>query len=158
MSTLLASLVIGLHLHTVHVGDESEKPPALRNQDHTPGLFVRMPEWSLLGAEPTAGIYRNSLGRTSVYGGLTWQTESKRLAASLALASGYQYRRVTGQRACGAGYVADCWWDHGSTKHRLMPIGALSIAFPETRPFLLGGTARVLWIGKGVSLALEWSH
>lgn len=160
LAATVGAVVIGAHLHTLHFGNDDGTPAAFRNRDDTPGLFVRVPEYPLLGGEPTAGVYRNSVGRTSVYGGLTWHNESRRFAASLALASGYQYERLYGQAACKAGRLSvehnPCWWDHGKTHAKLMPIGALSVAFPETKPYLLGGTARVLWIGKGVSLAVEW--
>lgn len=160
ITAAIGAVVIGAHLHTVHFGDEADTPPAFRNRDSTPGLFIRLPERLVLGGEPSFGIYRNSVGRTSVYGGLTWESPKKRYAASLALATGYRYERVDGQQACPEGTtnyaMFPCWWDHGATRHALMPIGALSVAFPETKPYLFGGTARVLWIGKGISFALEF--
>jgi hypothetical protein len=50
----------------------------------TPGAYVRMAN----GA--TAGAYRNSLGKASVYVGWTWQTDDERFALTVGAVSGYR--------------------------------------------------------------------
>lgn len=50
----------------------------------TPGAYVRMAN----GA--TAGAYRNSLGKASVYVGWTWQTDDERFALTVGAVTGYR--------------------------------------------------------------------
>lgn len=155
--TRAAGLVVGAHLHTLHFSNESERPESLRNRDSTPGLYVRSGDYRLLGGQPTAGLYRNSLGRTTVYGGLTWESSNKRWAASLALASGYRIKRVDIDCPAAHRHKAPtplCWYEHGRTNAHLLPIGGVSLAIPEALPYLRV-TPRVIWLGKGLHLSIE---
>ena len=51
--------VVGFHLFSQHV-------PAANYNNFNPGIYYRLAEG------PVAGIYRNSVRRTSVYAGYTW--------------------------------------------------------------------------------------
>jgi hypothetical protein len=72
--------LIGLHLATLHSNH------AL--QAENPGIYMRAPD----GA--TAGVLRNSYGRTSVYGGWTFETEDQRFALTVGAITGYPAKRV----------------------------------------------------------------
>lgn len=154
LSAVLASVVIGAHLHTFHFGRE-DTHPALPLRDSTPGLYVRTEHgW-------TAGIVpRNSYGFASVYLAQTIETADGRFALTLGAITGYQIRKVYRDDVCRPGYVSTpsdpCWTKHGKTNAVLRPLIAPSIAFPEARPYLLGGTPRVVVLGKGVNLSIEW--
>ena len=71
------ALVLGLHLATAHLG------AAQGLQAATPGIYLRTE------AGLTAGVYRNSNGRTSSYAGWTWETEGRGLALTLGAVTGY---------------------------------------------------------------------
>ncbi len=145
---------VGLHLHTFHVGSDGSMPPALRNTDSTPGLYVRT-ESGL-----TAGIARNSLRRTSVYLAQTWTTDDERWSLSLGAITGYRYRWVTGQHVCRPGYTSvpnnPCRYQHGKTNAHLRALIAPSWAWVEARPYLGGATPRVVLLGKGVNLSVDF--
>lgn len=149
-----ASLVIGAHLHTFHVGRE-KAPAGLRNSDSTPGLYVRS------DSGLTAGIARNSLRRTSLYLAQTWETESGRFAITAGAITGYRNRKVYGQHVCPAGHYhlpeigAPCSYRHGTTNAHLRPLIAPSWAWIEARQYLGGATPRVVLLGKGISFAVE---
>lgn len=144
---------VGLHLHTFHLGGDGDLPPALRNTDHTPGLYVRS-ESGL-----TAGIARNSFRRTSVYLAQTWTTDDERFSVSVGAITGYRYKTVTGQRACPEGRTHAvnyyCEWNYGKTSAHLRPLLAPSWAWIEARPYLGGATPRVVLLGKGVNVSIE---
>lgn len=71
----------------VHVGSWHSKPGY---ENRNPGAYWRS------DAGLTAGAYRNSYGRTSVYGGATVQTEGALcFALTAALFTGYPQRRVS---------------------------------------------------------------
>lgn len=145
LATAVASLVIGAHVYTAHA--PGHDGPAL--QDFNPGLYART-ESGL-----TFGAVRNSLGRPSLYLAQTWETQDKRFALTVGAISGYQYRRIEGQRVCRAGYVHaeanPCYYMHGKTNAVLRPLIAPSIALPA-----IGGvTPRVSLLGKGVHFSIE---
>lgn len=153
LSATVASVVIGAHLHTFHFGGNGDLPPALRNTDRTPGLYLRT-ESGL-----TAGVARNSLRRTSVYLAQTWATDNERWSLTVGAITGYRYRWVTGQHVCRPGYTSapenPCLYQHGKTRAHLRPLIAPSWAWIEARPYLGGATPRVVLLGKGVNLAIE---
>lgn len=143
------AVTIGAHLHTFHIGSQNDVPPALRNTDRTPGLYIRA------DSGLTAGIVRNSLRRTSVYLGQTWSTDDGRWSLTVGAISGYQYRLVRGQRACFEGFThfptAPCEFSHGKTSAVLRPLIAPSVALPA-----IGGvTPRVVLLGKGINVSVE---
>ena len=147
-SSIAAGVVLGAHLHTIHIGRE-KAPAGLRNSDSTPGLYVRS------DSGLTAGIARNSLRRTSVYVAQTWTTSDGRWSLTVGAITGYQYRTVRGQHACGEGQThfpaAPCEFKHGKTNAVLRPLIAPSIALPA-----IGGISpRVVLLGKGVNVSLE---
>lgn len=146
--TTAAALVIGAHIYTVHFGRD-DAPVGYRNQDTTPGLYLRT-ESGL-----TAGIARNSLGRASVYLGQTWSTDDGRWSLTVGAITGYQYQTIRGQHVCRHGYThtaaAPCEFKHGKTNAVLRPLVAPSFALPA-----IGGiTPRIVLLGKGVNLSLE---
>lgn len=151
----LASLVIGAHLHTVHVDSDKDLPVALRTTDHTPGLYLRTENgW-------TAGIARNSLGRASVYLAQTIETADGRFALTVGAITSYQYRNVYGQQACRKGYQSvpgnECVWRHGATNAVLRPLVAPSWAIHEAAPYLGGAVPRLVLLGKGLNISIEAS-
>lgn len=73
---MLESLVLGLHLATAHAAGGYES--------FNPGVYVVSPEgW-------TAGVLRNSERRTSVYGGMTFETADRRWALTVGGITGYR--------------------------------------------------------------------
>ena len=155
MFTTAAALVIGVHIHTFHFDSQRDVPAAFRTTDSTPGLYVRT-ESGL-----TAGIARNSLRRTSFYLAKTWTTDDGRWSLTAGGITGYKYQRHLGQHACRDGYISakhnPCWFNHGASKFAVRPLIAPSWAWIEARPYLGGATPRVVLLGKGLSVAVEWS-
>lgn len=96
---------VGLHLGSAHF-------PARDYQNNVnPGVYVR------LDGGATFGIYHNTIRRTSVYAGWTWE------AGPLALTAGV----VTGyKRHCDAQGVC-----YGSSRHSVMPMLSPSVRLPE---------------------------
>lgn len=80
MSTLAASLVLGMHLATAHSGGGY--------QGFNPGVYVRAPSGL------TAGLYRNSYSAPSAYLGWTWQTADQRWALTAGAVTGYPAARL----------------------------------------------------------------
>lgn len=78
---MLELALIGLHLGTVHL---PSTPPC----DLNPGIYVQ----TVGGA--TLGVYRNSECRTSVYTGVTFETDDKRWAVTLGAVTGYRVAKV----------------------------------------------------------------
>jgi hypothetical protein len=74
---MIESLVIGLHLLSHHFPDKDYQ------ENFNPGIYVRA-ENGLTG-----GIYRNTLGRTSVYAGWTF---GDRVALTIGGVTGYQLK------------------------------------------------------------------
>lgn len=88
---MIAEMVIGLHLASLH------SPSPWKLSGENPGLYLKTEEgW-------TAGGYRNSYGRLSLYAGKTFETEDKRWALTVGGISGYQ--RISGPAACGENEV-----------------------------------------------------
>lgn len=83
MST--GAIILGLHLATAHFGGTA----ASQMHDANPGLYVR------LGNGATAGAYRNSEGRPSVYAGWTWSTADGRWAITAGGVTGYARAAVS---------------------------------------------------------------
>lgn len=81
MSSILAGLVIGAHLATAHTAAGLEPV--------NPGIYARSEATGL-----TAGVFRNSYARTSVYFGYTAETDSKRFALTVGGVTGYPTERA----------------------------------------------------------------
>jgi len=96
----LHGLVLGLHLLSSHSPSGYEDLSLLRHgqllfagdplprrryKTWTPGLYVADPR-----AGWVAGLYRNSYGDLSVYGGALLQTEDGRFALTVGAATGYR--------------------------------------------------------------------
>lgn len=125
MSDLLDGLVLGLHLVSVHV------PANDGLNNNNPGIYVRN------DAGWTAGLYYNSLERTSVYGAYTFTTQalSPNLPLSLTVGAitGYQRRKET--FACKHGEDkgrtgSRCYRMAGYSSGPVTAMIAPSIAFP----------------------------
>lgn len=120
---MLDQIILGLHLATVHVPDR----PWLSSA--TPGIYARAPEgWS-------AGVFRNSFGRASVYGGFQFEPVAH-LSIGVGLVSGYEYRMV--EQPCGKFYPGleswgACWIRLGSTEHAIAPIIVPSVYYGPVR-------------------------
>jgi hypothetical protein len=67
---------LGFHLVSQHL-------PASNYNNFNPGVYYRLSEG------PVAGIYRNSLRRTSIYAGYTWHY--KRLDLTVGAVTGYKH-------------------------------------------------------------------
>lgn len=94
LNALCEGLVVGLHLISLHsnptyttslsrMGRELDSE---RYQSVTPGLYVRAPNGF------TAGAYRNSFGKPSVYAGWTFSTEDETFAVTVGAVTGYRRR------------------------------------------------------------------
>lgn len=154
MLSTAAALVIGLHAYTHHANKAMD--------DNTPGIYAVAPGVGVLGGSLTAGAYRNSIGRPSVYVGQTW--EYGRYGLTVAAVTGYTIKTRYGQDVCRPGYISvpenPCRLDSaGHTRHLLAPLVAPSISFPEAVPYI-GVAPRLSLVGlKGgaaVHLSLEW--
>jgi hypothetical protein len=118
----------GLHVSTVHI------PASDHLNNVNPGAYVRYDN----GA--TAGFYRNSYKRLSVYAGWTW--ESGPFALTVGGITGYKRVDVpcTGDRL-EAGFTR-CW--DGSSSSAISPLIAPSVVLPD----VLGVTPRVTVLPK----------
>lgn len=151
-----AAATVGAHIHTEHFGSQNHLPPSLRYRDSTPGLYLRS------DSGLTAGVVRNSYGRTSFYLGQTWTTSDERWSLTLGAITGYQYRKVSGVHLCMPEHKKfnvkpgePCFYNHGKTSALLRPLIAPSWAWVEARPYLGGATPRVILLGKALSFAVE---
>ena len=127
----LTALTIGLHIGSVHL------PQADYLSDVNPGIYVRHDNGI------TAGVYRNSFNRMSVYGGYTFSHGPFDL--TVGLISGYQYRPtpVACDPVTQPGWT-DCWKDLGGTSSRIAPLVAPSVRLPA----LIGITPRLTFLPK----------
>lgn len=134
MIDLLSGIVIGLHVASVHV------PSDVGQHNLNPGVYART-ESGL-----TAGIYHNSLGRTSVYAGYTF--ERGPFALGLGAITGYQRKAVncvsrpvgrpfsTDLRALSAGPVVETRCGvAGSSGGAIAPALSPSVALPSIEGF-----------------------
>lgn len=81
MSATLAGITLGIHLLTLH------SAPGYESQNL--GLYGRHTASGI-----TAGLYRNSEGRASVYLGETFETPDRRFALTVGAVTGYRARAV----------------------------------------------------------------
>lgn len=79
MSAALAGFTIGMHLLTLH------SAPGYESQNL--GIYGRHAASGI-----TAGLYRNSEGRASVYLGQTFETADRRFALTVGAVGGYRER------------------------------------------------------------------
>ena len=121
---LCESLILGVHLASAHL------QPAINQHNANPGIYAECDGL-------TAGAYRNTLGRASVYAGYT--LHSGPFAVSLGAVSGYQKRYAPGE--CRPGYREDaanpCLKLYGITASRLMPMIAPSVSLGPARLWYL---------------------
>lgn len=91
MISLLTGAIIGLHLVSTHI-------PARDHQNNVnPGVYVELANGF------TAGAYRNTLSRTSVYAGWTFTHDFGPAAVSLTVGAITGYQRKT-ERGLTQGY------------------------------------------------------
>jgi hypothetical protein len=131
LDELLHGLVIGLHLVSAHV------PEAKYTNNENPGVFVRTESgW-------TAGIYRNSLKRTSVYGGFTFTTDAVAilpLSLTVGVVSGYKKRRV--ETSCAALGISSvpfsdvCFHYEGNSRTNASLMLSPSVALPAAQQYI----------------------
>ena len=119
-----ASLILGLHLVSYHHDQRSF------TNNTNPGVYVECDGW-------TAGVYKNTLSRPTVYGGYTWR--SGPFALTVGLASGYQ--KEYGQRLCEPGVV-------DLPENRCFRGVADSPVMPIVVPSVSVGPARVWFVPK----------
>lgn len=105
----------GLHLASVHV------PSRDYQRNVNPGLYVR------LDSGITAGVYRNTLGRTTVYGGYTFEWGP--FGLTLGAATGYQKHAVP--VPCERAHYVGCTRIDGVSNAVLVPMVAPSVRLPE---------------------------
>lgn len=77
-------VTMGLHLYTHHIN----APSRLRLRDSNPGLNLQVTDGTFRGL--TAGVFRNSYDRTSLYVAWTLRTPGQRFAFSVGAVSGYR--------------------------------------------------------------------
>jgi hypothetical protein len=131
MLDLLAGVVIGAHIASVHIPNDDY----LNNVN--PGVYVRLAN----GA--TLGTYRNSLARQSVYAGWTFERTVLGVPAAITVGAitGYQLKDgpCVGKEAA---IYTHC--TYGNTKH---PVGLLLA--PSVRlPTILGVMPRITVLPK----------
>lgn len=126
LATAAHAQTFGLHLVSVHV------PARAQQNNVNPGIYV-MTENGF-----TAGVYRNTLNRISVYAGIT--AEAGPFAITLGASTGYQRRRITVD--CGDRKLINCWEEEGSSNAFLQPFLSPSVRLPE----VFGATPRLSYI------------
>jgi hypothetical protein len=122
---MLEQLVIGLHLATAHFPDRDYLT------SNTPGIYARTADgW-------TAGIYRNSFERTSVYAGRQFDGPLGPFVASISagVVSGYEYRteRVPCERINEHRQGRRCWLTTGNAEHQLAPMLVAGLTYKAVR-------------------------
>lgn len=124
---------MGVHLYSVHA------PAKDYQNNENPGLYIRTAEgW-------TAGVYRNTLRRTSVYAGYT--VDYAPFSLTVGAISGYQrkYERVVagpnGECDNGTGFRY-CTQQTGATRGAITLLLAPSVALPP----VLGAVPRVSYV------------
>jgi hypothetical protein len=121
---ICASLILGAHLVSYHTARE----PYYHNVN--PGVYVECDGW-------TAGAYRNTLGRNSLYAGYTLHQGP--FALSLGVASGYQ-KKIT-PWACRSGYISTeanpCTLGIGTSNGKVIPMIAPSVLLGPARLWYL---------------------
>lgn len=124
----LGGWVLGVHVGTRHF------PERAHLRDVNPGLYAISPGgW-------VAGACRNSLGRTSVYGGKVWSWGPASL--TLGAISGYRRRPTIHEAVCSDSAYTYCdRWDTG-VKTELTLLLAPSIALPS----IAGVTPRISYL------------
>ena len=131
MLDLIAGLTIGLHMASVHV-------PALDTQNNTnPGLYAMTESGWVVGA------YRNTLSRTSVYGGHVFTHGP--FSLTVGVVSGYQERtEVVDCAAIGRPDMQQCWHRVGFSRGALTLLASPSVRLPQ----VFGVTPRISYIPK----------
>lgn len=106
--------IVGLHLLSVHI------PSYQYGNDHNYGLYVRAPS----GA--TVGGFRNTIGRTSFYGGWTFTLDTGILNTEVDLTAGFitGYKRECTESVC-----------RGYSPGALAPLLAPSVSWPNRSGF-----------------------
>lgn len=122
-----AQTTIGLHLASHHF----EQRDYQRN--FNPGIYVRTEDgW-------TAGVYRNTLGRTSVYGGYTIGDQ---VALTVGVVSGYQIRHEWAPPLPGgqcSNGPPPCYRELGTSHHALNLMVAPSVRLGPARVSFIPG-------------------
>jgi len=127
-----AQTTVGVHLASSHV------PAQDYQNSFNPGIYVCAENGVI------AGVFRNSLGRTSAYAGFV--VDAGPYALMVGLATGYQKRAVA--MPCNNAGSAGCWQVVGSTNARLVPMVAPSVRLPE----VAGVTPRISYVpGLGIN-------
>lgn len=151
--------VIGLHLLSMHAQPTDGWETEYRTS--TPGVYVKAPV-GVLGGDVTAGIFRNSIGRTSVYLGQTWTTADGRWSLLVGGVTGYERREWVGKNeSCErhGRHIDDGQWcqvSSGQGRSRIQPMLVPSYAAPA----MWGMTPRISVALSGVPalhLSLEES-
>lgn len=127
MIELLTGITVGLHIASAHF-------PAREYHNNTnPGIYAIADGW-------TAGVYRNTLRRTSIYAGKqwAWDTAYGEPAVTLGVVSGYDKRTVP----CGdwhrkQGWTGQC--SFGVSNAKIIPMIAPSWKIKSTRIWYMPG-------------------
>lgn len=132
-----APAAIGLHVGSAHV------PHKPRQSNFNPGLYVRF------GNGFTAGAYRNTIDRLSVYAGVTINLAGP-LDITLGAISGY--KREETDIKCRGRTFSRCYFVTGHTRHSIGPLVAPSVRLPT-----VGGVVPRVSALIGDSVALHFS-
>lgn len=135
---MLETLVLGLHIASHHL----EQVP--NGRDVNPGVYA------VVDGGWTAGAYRNTWGRTSVYLGRTVPLAGP-FELTVGGVTGYRRRLVDCAAFEADGRIYTKQWQ-GSSRYSVAPLLALSAAVP-----LGGGAAARVTLGANVvHLSVEW--
>ena len=131
MNELFQGIVLGLHLMSAHI------PATSGDNNFNLGVYAKTAEgW-------TAGAYRNTLNRNSVYFGKTWAHGPASL--TVAAVTGYQARwsPVTCE-SIGHPDWTDCWHQSAGSRGAVTLLVTPSLALPAIGDF----TPRLSYIPK----------
>lgn len=161
--TALAAITVGIHLGTAHFSEPKEGAP---QSGRNPGLYL-VADTEALG-RVGAGIFRNSIGRTSAYAQKIVSVGPFDLG--IGVAYGYQKKTYYGEQYCPSEYrkyadyvwggfpeihrqlTSQCYMESGWSRGALSPLIGLSYA-PKGWPL----TPRITLLPAGVHLSVEKS-
>jgi hypothetical protein len=133
----VSAQTFGVHLASVHA------PHAPNMNEVNPGLYA------ITDAGWTAGFYRNTWRRTTVYGGRTFSVFGP-LDATLGLASGYKRELVSTAPFCQDGVTYTKQWQ-GHDTHSVGLLAVLSLRVPMALPV----QPRLSWAPGVLHLSIE---
>lgn len=127
---MIESIILGLHLMSAHLPER----PGQNNIN--PGIYAVADGW-------TAGTYRNTLRRQSVYFGYQFDAPNTPFSLTIGAVSGYHITKtpiVRSDKACvhrTQGDGCDSLWIEGISRRKWMPMVVPSMHFGPARLWLM---------------------